>query len=653
MELRHLRYFTAVAEEATVVAASRRLGVAQPALTRQIHALERELGLELFERHARGVALTPAGEVLLASAREVLRQVDAGAERAREASRGVSGSCVVCVGSRALASGLIARIVSALATQYPGIELRVVEGMMHDQFRALRTGEADIGLGIPAPATFAELASETVDYDVFDAIVISSSHPLAARPSLTLAELAGETFHGWSPDIAPEVSRVIRTAFTERRFTPAATREHGQIFNLSAAIAANQGWSLIPRDAHALLPAGAMIVPLTDFAVPFPHAMLWRVDEHRPLVRTVLDVIRRVMTAERRARDAAPGRHPTPLAPMQTVPEGGRASAAAQLELRHLRYFCAVVDAGSFGRAATLLELTQPALSRQVGDLERLVGVTLLDRAARGATTTPAGESFHRSARQLLDYVASIPAETQRARRGATARCVIAGVPTAQAQGLLASLLQACANETPSIDFIVENLATPAQPAALRAGSIDLGIAHASPLTSVEERGLERTPLVADSVSCALVSSGNALATRDAIAFSELARVPFLFVAREFQPAMYDQLFAEFEQHGFVPRVDATYDGLRTLWSLAAQDRGWAIGFASQCRQPPPGTVAVPVTGFSMPWGLDLLARAGEARPLILHVAKRLRALAAAAVASPADPIAPLGTRHPLRDGVS
>ena len=107
MELRHLRYFVAVAEEATYVAAARRLAVAQPALTRQIHALERELDVDLLERRPKGVALTPAGEVALVSARHVLHQVDAAVERARGSSEGISGRCVICAGDRSLASGLI------------------------------------------------------------------------------------------------------------------------------------------------------------------------------------------------------------------------------------------------------------------------------------------------------------------------------------------------------------------------------------------------------------------------------------------------------------------------------------------------------------------------------------------------------------------
>jgi DNA-binding transcriptional LysR family regulator len=140
MELRHLRYFAAVAEESTLIAAAKRLGVAQPALTRQIHALERELDVELLERGPKGTTLTPAGEVVHASARHVIREVDAAVDRAREASRGMAGRCVICAGVRAIASGFVARIVDQIASEYPNIEISVVEGTLIRQFRILQLG---------------------------------------------------------------------------------------------------------------------------------------------------------------------------------------------------------------------------------------------------------------------------------------------------------------------------------------------------------------------------------------------------------------------------------------------------------------------------------------------------------------------------------
>jgi DNA-binding transcriptional LysR family regulator len=644
MELRHLRYFLAVAEEGTIVAAAARLGVAQPALTRQIHALERELDVTLLDRRPRGVALTPAGEVVLASARHVMKQVDAAVERARGSSHGIAGRCVVCTGARPLASGLIARILARLSAHFPGIELGVMEGTLDRQFHAIQKGEADLGIGVPAAAEFPDLASETIDFDILDAALLVEGHPLAERESISLAELAGDPFLTWAGGLATELRRQKWLAFGESGFTPAAVRQYHQVFALQAAVAAGQGWTLIPRGATALAPEGTRIVPLSDCKVPLPLALIWRVEERHPVVRTVMDVVRRVASDARLVREGTAARGQTPLSPTSIIPDPRRTSASALLELRHLRYFCAVVDAGTFGRAAEQLGLTQPALSRQVGDLERVVGVPVLDRAPRGVSATPAGESLYRGARRILDEVTSIAAETERARRGVIARCVVASVPTTSARRLVATLTRECAQAIPHVEVVLEDRATPTQPVALRRGHIDLGICHASPLSAADERGLERFHLTTDLVNCALVADDNPLAAKDRLTLNELSGMPFLFPDRDFQPALYDQLFATFTRLGFTPRVEAAYDGLQTIWALVAEDRGWGIGFASQCEMPPAGTVSVPIEDFSLPWGLDLLSRADESRSVILDVADRVRDIAAAMPATVTSGVAPTRT---------
>jgi DNA-binding transcriptional LysR family regulator len=132
-------------------------------------------------------------------------------------------------------------------------------------------------------------------------------------------------------------------------------------------------------------------------------------------------------------------------------------------------------------------------------------------------------------------------------------------------------------------------------------------------------------------MNCALVAAGTPLASRASLSIHELSDVPFLFPERSYQPALYDFLFGQFERLGFRPRVDDTYLGLRTIWQLVARGHGWAMGFASQCDEPPAGTVAVPIDELSIPWGLDLLARADEARSLVLDVAERLQRIGGAA----------------------
>lgn len=628
VELRHLRYFVAVADEVTFVAAARRLGVAQPALTRQIHALERELDVELLERTPKGVQLTPAGDVALVSARHILREVDDAAERARGAGRGTSGRCVICAGVRALASGLIGRIIERMRQRYPEIELGVMEGAFERQMDALQHGEADLGIGLPTIARYADLTSRTIDHDVFDHAAISKRHRVGRRRRLSLADLSSETFIGYSSPVASEFGRRIRSEFELHQFTPAAVREYDTPFAIAAAVEAGQGWTLINDQTRSLLAPGMKLVPIEDFALRLPHALVWRTDERRPVVFTVISEIEALVAEERAAREGrANSTNGGPTPQPSAAEHSSGVAPSAMLEIRHLRYYCSVVEAGSFGRAAEQLGLTQPGLSRQVADLERIVAVPLLDRAARGVTTTPAGESFSRSARRILDEVRTLAAETQRARRGVAARCVVAGVPSPLARGIMSALLRECDEELPDLDLVFEDLPTPAQPAALRAGQVDLGVCHSSPLSAVEEQGIERSRLATDSLNCALLPEVSPLARRREIALQDLARVPFLFADRAFQPALYDEVFDIFEQLNFRPRVDATYQGLRTVWTLVAEGHGWALGFASQCDSPPTGTVAVPIKGFSMPWGLDLLTRADESRSLVLDVADRLHRL--------------------------
>jgi DNA-binding transcriptional LysR family regulator len=538
---------------------------------------------------------------------------------------------VLCAGARSLASGLIGRIVERVRTRFPLIEIGITEKAFERQMRALQLEEADIGLGFPAPPEFPDLASRTIDYDAFEYVALAESHRLARRRRLSLADLADETFVGYRSDVAGEYTRRVYAAFARAGFTPAAVREYDHVFAVAAAVEAGQGWTLLHREGRSLAVRGTKVIPLTDFKLLMPHALVWRLDERRPVVFTVMEQIRHLVEGERGTREGREARedeHPTPDSPTSSEFDGVQPSAV--LELRHLRYFCSVVEAGSFGRAAEQLGLTQPSLSRQVAALERAVAVSLLDRVARGVSTTPAGESFFRSAKRIFDEVRMLAAEVQRARRGVIARCVVAGVPSPTARELLAALLRECDQDLHDVELVLADVPTPSQPAALRAGDVDLGVCHASPVDAEEERGIERSRLTDDSLSCALVPESSPLARRREVKLRDLSEIPFIFPDRAYQPALYDEVFDTFDQLEFQPRVDATYEGLRTIWTLVAEGQGWAMGFASQCDSPPAGTAAVRIKGFSIPSGLDLLTRTDEARSLVLDVADRLRRMARA-----------------------
>src|SRR5262249_13966990 len=128
MELRHLRYFVAVAEDQHVTRAAARLGIQQPPLTQQIQALERELGVSLFRRHPRGVALTPAGESLCADPTEILRAVDRAVDAARQTARGQRGRLDIGLTNSTPFHPLVPRVIRAFHEAAPNVAVTLQEG---------------------------------------------------------------------------------------------------------------------------------------------------------------------------------------------------------------------------------------------------------------------------------------------------------------------------------------------------------------------------------------------------------------------------------------------------------------------------------------------------------------------------------------------
>jgi DNA-binding transcriptional LysR family regulator len=257
------------------------------------------------------------------------------------------------------------------------------------------------------------------------------------------------------------------------------------------------------------------------------------------------------------------------------------------------------------------LGLTQPGLSRRIHELERAVGVPLLVRSARGVEPTAAGLVLRGEAVEMLSLAGEIVIHARRAEREVRGKCELGVVPPAIARGIVSNLLQRLATGFPDVELVVAEIPTPRQPTALLAHEIDLGIAHAYPGLIVTP-ALTGVRLVDDAIDCALVGTEHPLAGRSSISGAELSDVPLLFMPRDFHPAFYDNVMEALARIGLTPRIDATFDGLRTVWSLAARGMGWSIGSHSQRQEPPPDLVAVPVEDLHIPWGLEVLWRVGE-----------------------------------------
>ncbi|GIF03948.1 LysR family transcriptional regulator [Actinoplanes siamensis] len=186
METRELRYFVAVAEELNVGRAAQRLGIAQPPLSRAISQLERRLGVDLLERHSRGVTLTEAGAVLLREARAALDAVEAAERRTRRAASGQAG--LVLVAKAGASAELLAKLLDAYAGEPDAVGVEVLLCGIAEQERLLRDGRADVALlhhPFDSTAGFdtEELGTES------QVVILPAGHPLATRPHVRMADI--------------------------------------------------------------------------------------------------------------------------------------------------------------------------------------------------------------------------------------------------------------------------------------------------------------------------------------------------------------------------------------------------------------------------------------------------------------------------------
>ena len=615
MELRHLRYLIAIAEERSFTAAAVKLRLAQPALSRQIRDLEREIGTPLFIRDSTGTVLTAAGEQCVGAARQILDDVTRSIERARLAHRGLVGKCILGAGRYPLWNGLLGRIMEQARADFPGIEVVVEEFSGETQWTALENAEVDIGLGAALPAESMRLSGATHSLDVLDSIVVARTHPLASRESVTLDDLESETYIRYEPAIDGEATCNLRADFARRGFAPIAERAATNADSLRMLVRAGVGWSTLPRSMRHVLNAGLVAIPVEDLFIPFRYVYMHRRGDTRAAVQSILASIKR--SAE---RDAAR------ISGRLTVAEVVEAEAVpSRLELRHLRYFTAIVQHESIGRAAESLGLTQPALSRQLRSLETDVGVELLTRTARGIVPTLAGQALHHDALAILSAADRLGSEAHRAVRGTAGKCVVGVVASPMAWDTAARAVADCAERLAFIDVRVEDTPTPRQARALREARLDVAVGHRYPTVPDLDPSLVRELLLPDRMNMALVGAEHPLASRPEIALKDLADVPFLFMKRDFSPALHDVVMSTFARANFTPRIDGEYDGLPTVWALSAQCLGWCMGSASQLAAPPQGVIAVPITDFDMPWGLELAYRRGEARMPVLEVINAFR----------------------------
>ncbi|WP_270483292.1 LysR family transcriptional regulator [Gordonia sp. w5E2] len=287
MELRHLRYFVAVADTCHFGQAAATLHVAQPALSYAIRQLEAELDVTLMTRTTRQVSLTPAGLYLQAEARRILGDVDGCVDEVRRIAAGRSG--LVRLGLTGIgAFSHLPRIARAVKQQLPGVELAISADMLTPTQRdALVAGEIDLGLLRP-PVAGDGIEVRTIDVEPL-VLAVSSDHRLASEPVVALQDLRTEPFVMYdSRDSA--VNDAVLRACRSADFVPQRSHEASGTPVLLALVAAGLGVAVLPGSVRALQSAGVVIRELAD-AGSIEVALAWRTDDTNPLVATVSEVI--------------------------------------------------------------------------------------------------------------------------------------------------------------------------------------------------------------------------------------------------------------------------------------------------------------------------------------------------------------------------
>jgi DNA-binding transcriptional LysR family regulator len=294
MELRHLRYFVAVAEELHFGRAAKRLHIAQPPLSRQIRDLEREVGVALFERVPRGVELTPAGNAFLPEARLILAQAERAQRTAQRAAAGETGRLRVGFVEAATHSGILPNVLSFFRMHLPSIGLSLFEMDAFQQAEAMREGRIDLGI-LHSPPLDADrwLRVEPIHSEPV-ILAVPTAHRLAGRARFSLGDLAAEPFVLFPRPVSPEMYDGIIARCRSAGFSPRVVQEAVGWHTLASLVGAGTGVAFIPRSLKQFRQPGVAYRSVPDLKVEMELSAVWKMGERSPVRERFVTTLRAV-----------------------------------------------------------------------------------------------------------------------------------------------------------------------------------------------------------------------------------------------------------------------------------------------------------------------------------------------------------------------
>lgn len=289
MEIRHLRYFTAAAEEQHFGRAAQRLHIAQPALSRQIRDLEEDLQVELFERLPRGVRLSSVGQSFLVHARRLLADFDFTRQNTRLMASGEIGNVRVGFIEPACQHRALPDSFRQFCARYPGVSLDLRPMHTTDQFVALAERRIDAGIVNSIAASSDEFERRTILTDPFK-LALPESHPLSARKQLLLRDLRGEPFIWLRRDVSPGHSDKLLAACLAGDLTPRVVQEVSNEATILSLVSVGMGLGIVVS-AGWRLPEGVVLKPLIDLTTTMQIDLVWRRTDRSPALQRLVDTV--------------------------------------------------------------------------------------------------------------------------------------------------------------------------------------------------------------------------------------------------------------------------------------------------------------------------------------------------------------------------
>ncbi|MBD2570344.1 LysR family transcriptional regulator [Anabaena lutea] len=286
MELRHLRYFIAVAEELHFSKAAEKLHIAQPPLSQQIQQLETELGVKLFDRKTkRQVQLTEAGKVFLQEAYQLLVQLETAVALTQRTGRGETGKLRIGFTSLVIYD-LLPLILRKFREQFLEVKIELLELTTSQQEQALRDSLIHVGFAHPP------LEDDTLSYECIHketlVVALSSTHTLTQKNYISVRSLLNEPLIMFPRYLAPGLYDRIMSLFRQANFSPNITQEAIQMQTIIGLVSAGMGVAITPSSLQNLQRSGVVYRPILEEVPLIETAIIWQQDRLTPIVENFL-----------------------------------------------------------------------------------------------------------------------------------------------------------------------------------------------------------------------------------------------------------------------------------------------------------------------------------------------------------------------------